>query len=297
MITVENLTKNFGNFEAVSGVSFSVKDHEIFGIVGPNGAGKSTIVRMLATILSPSSGKATVLGMDIAKNAQDVRKIIGYLPEEPRVYDYMTGIEYLELFSQLYETRYDINELVRFMGMEKHINRRIGEYSKGLRQRLSVARALVNDPKVLILDEPTMGLDPASARDLREKVLQMRDEGRTVLMCTHYMEEADFLCDRLVILDGGAIAAQGSPEELKASIAGGLFLKVVLDSENEAFVKMLKAKKRGRGILVPVKNVHEGARLVLDAAKKAGAKILFIETVSPTLEDVFVKVTRKQEGE
>ncbi len=294
MITVENLEKRFGNFEAVAGVSFEIKDHEIFGIVGPNGAGKSTIVRMLATILSPTSGRATVNGMDIVKNAQDIRRIIGYLPEEPRVYDYMRGREYLELFSELYETKYDINTLVSFMGLEKHAERRIGEYSKGLRQRLSVARALVNDPKVLILDEPTMGLDPASARDLREKVLRMREDGRTVIMCTHYMEEADFLCDRLIILDGGKIAARGSPEELKLSMGSSLFLKVILEKENLTFEKSMRAERKGRALMIPAKKVEEGTEMVLEGARKTGAKILSIQTVTPSLEDVFVKVTRKK---
>ncbi|MFH1470496.1 MAG: ABC transporter ATP-binding protein [Candidatus Micrarchaeota archaeon] len=295
MITVENIRKVFGDFEAVSNVSFEVKDHEIFGIAGPNGAGKSTIVKMLATILKPTSGKASILGMDIYEKPEDIRKIIGYLPEEPRMYDYMSGTEYLELFSELYSTHYDIRELVRFMGLQKHAERKIGEYSKGLRQRLSVARALVNDPRLLILDEPTMGLDPASARDLREKVLEMRDEGRTIIMCTHYMEEADFLCDRLAILDSGAIAAQGSPEELKNEIGKSLALDVVFDTESEKLLSSLKAKKRGRGMIVPVKSIQDGMQRVTTQAKKSGAKILSIKTISPTLEDVFVKVTRKAE--
>ncbi len=295
MITVENLTKKFGDFEAVGGVSFTVKDHEIFGIVGPNGAGKSTIVKMLATILKPTSGKASILGMDINEKPQEIRKIIGYLPEEPRVYDYMSGNEYLELFAQLYDTNYDIRELVRFMGLEKHAGRKIGEYSKGLRQRLSVARALVNDPKLLILDEPTMGLDPASARDLREKVLQMRDAGRTIIMCTHYMEEADFLCDELAILDSGAVAAKGKPEDLKAAMSKTFFLKVVFDTESESLVSSLKAKRKGRNVIVPVKTIQEGTERILEQAKKAKAKILSIDTITPTLEDVFVKVTRKVE--
>ncbi|MFH0818179.1 MAG: ABC transporter ATP-binding protein [Candidatus Micrarchaeota archaeon] len=293
MITVDNIKKSFGDFEAVGGVSFDVKDHAIFGIVGPNGAGKSTIVKMLATILSPTSGHASIFGMDICEKSQEIRKIIGYLPEEPRVYDYMSGNEYLELFAQLYDTKYDIKELVKFMGLEKHAERKIGEYSKGLRQRLSVARALVNDPKLLILDEPTMGLDPASARDLREKVLQMRDEGRTIIMCTHYMEEADFLCDELAILDSGTIAAKGRPEDLKAGMSELLFIKVVFDTESESLLLALKAKKKGRNMLVPAKNPHEGIARVLKEANKAKAKILSLELVTPTLEDVFVKVTRR----
>jgi ABC-2 type transport system ATP-binding protein len=294
MIVVDNITKNFGSFEAVKGVSFSVKDGQIFGIVGPNGAGKSTIVRMLATILKPSSGNASVMGLDITKNAEKVRRLIGYLPEEPRVYDYMSGKEYLELFAQLYDNnKYDIGELVKFVGLEKHIDRKIGEYSKGLRQRLSIARSLVNDPKLLILDEPTMGLDPASARDLREKVLEMRDAGRTVLMCTHYMDEADFLCDELVILNNGQVAAQGIPEKLKASLGGEVALRIVLEEENEQFVKALKAKKKGRSIIVPISTINSGAEKVCEIAKKTNAKILSIDTVSSTLEDVFVKATRK----
>ncbi len=293
MIRVDNITKKFGDFEAVAGVSFQVKDKEIFGIVGPNGAGKSTIVKILSTILRPTTGNADILGMDIGKKAEEIRKIIGYLPEEPRVYDYMSGREYLELFSNLYSNSSDVDKLLEFMNLERHSERKIGEYSKGLRQRLSVARALVNDPKVLILDEPTMGLDPASARDLREKVLEMRDEGRTILMCTHYMDEADFLCDNLIILNHGKIAAQGKPEILKTKMSQSLFLRVVLEEDKPSFIKALKAQKKGRTVLIPVKNIHKGIEKTLAASKKTRASIISMETVTPTLEDVFVKATRK----
>ncbi|MFH1447872.1 MAG: ABC transporter ATP-binding protein [Candidatus Micrarchaeota archaeon] len=296
MIKAEHISKKFGDFEAVNDVSFSISNQEIFGIVGPNGAGKSTIVRILSTILSPTSGTASVMGMDIIDKPEEIRKIIGYLPEEPRTYDYMTGREYLELFSQLYETEDHVDSLLEFMDIVKHADRKIGEYSKGLRQRLSVARALVNDPKVLILDEPTMGLDPASARDLREKVLEMRDEGRTIIMCTHYMDEADFLCDKLIVLNNGRIASQGKPEALKAGLGKALFLRVVLEEDNGAFSKLTKARRKGRSLLVPVKSIHEGINKVSSTAKKTNAHILSIDTVSPTLEDVFVKVTRKVKG-
>lgn len=299
MIRVKHIRKCFGNFCAVDDVSFSVKAGEIFGIVGPNGAGKSTIVRMLATILLPTSGNAYLNGLSITEEAQKIREIVGYLPEEPRVYDYMTGREFLELFAGMYKNSavQAIPKLISFVGLEAHVDRKIGDYSKGLKQRLSIARALLHDPQVLILDEPTMGLDPASAHELREKILEMRDEKKTIVICTHYMDEADFLCDRVAFLSEGRIAAIGKPEELKSRIRGEKYVRVVLKTHSQRFLELVGGKISGRGILVrldgPVEKVIEK---IIDAAASTGSRILTIKTVEPSLDDVFLRLTREQSG-
>ncbi|MBU1196923.1 ABC transporter ATP-binding protein [Candidatus Micrarchaeota archaeon] len=300
MLEAQGLVKRFGSIVAVDGVSFKAKSGQVFGIAGPNGAGKSTIVRMLATILSPTEGTAIVDGLDIRENAESVRKLLGYLPEEPRVYDYMTGESFLEFFSDLYRVpraERRVRSLLEFVGLEEHAHRKIGDYSKGMKQRISIARALVHDPQVLFLDEPTMGLDPASARELREKILSMGREGKTILVCTHYMDEADFLCDQLAILHKGKIAAIGRPEELKAKIAKKRILAVVLKEESKPeekrFASLLSGRVSGRSVLVPY---HDSSTLssVHRAARKTGASIVSVHHVDPSLDDVFISVTRKR---
>lgn len=299
MIEAQHLAKRFGRVVAVEDVSFSVRKGEVFGIAGPNGAGKSTIVRMLATILTPSSGTAFVNGLDVRQHPQEVRRLLGYLPEEPRVYDYMSGEDFLLFFSDLYrvpEEKRRVRALLEFVGLEEHAKRKIGDYSKGMKQRISIARTLVHDPDVLLLDEPTMGLDPASARELREKILQMRDEGKTIVVCTHYMDEADFLCDRLAILHRGKIAALGKPEELKANLARKRVLAVVLEDtetkKEKRFASLLRASTKGRSILVPYADNHT-LDSVYVAAKKADVRIVSVNHLDPTLDDVFIAVTRK----
>jgi ABC-2 type transport system ATP-binding protein len=295
VIETFGLTKKFGEFTAVNDVSISVKDGEILGVVGPNGAGKSTLVKMLCTILAPTAGSAKIMGFDIVKDAQKVRAIVGYLPEEPRVYDYMNAEEFLSFFADMYgKGRERIPELLEFVGLEEHAKRKIGEYSKGMKHRISLARALIHDPQVLILDEPTMGLDPASSRDVRERVKSMRRSGKTILVCTHYMDEADFLCDKLAIMNRGRIAAVGKPEELKARVAKQRYLSVVIkeDELKEKLAKELGGEVDGRMVIVGIKNVDRAIANVHEKAKKIKVTILSIKTLDPSLDDVFVAVTR-----
>jgi len=295
VIETFGLTKKFGNLTAVDGVSLVVREGEILGVVGPNGAGKSTLVKMLCTVLSPTSGTASILGYDIVKDSQKVRSIVGYLPEEPRVYDYMSGEEFLSFFADVYGSGRDrIPELLEFVGLTEHARRKIGEYSKGMKHRISLARALIHDPPVLILDEPTMGLDPASSRDVRERIKSMRMGGKTILVCTHYMDEADFLCDKLAVINNGRIAAVGKPEELKAKVAKQRYLGIVIKEDPliEKFADEVGGSVDGRLVIVKVKDVNSTMSKVHDKAKKLRATILSIKTMDPSLEDVFVAVTR-----
>lgn len=231
MIRLTNLTKRFGNTFALDHVNLEVKKGEIFGIAGPNGAGKTTLVRILCTALKPDSGTALVNGLDVTKNEIEVKRLLGYLPEEPNLYERLTARRFLDFFGQLYRVdrrEERIEEVLGIVGLKERADDRISTFSKGMRHRLSLARALLHGPEILILDEPTMGLDPAVAIAIRELVYAMR--GRwTVVLCTHYMDEAEWLCDRLAILNRGRVVSVGTPEELKGKVSKELKKEATLD--------------------------------------------------------------------
>ena len=221
MIRFERVTKRFQKITALSELTLEVKRGETFGLVGPNGAGKTTAIRILCGALKPTSGRVFVAGMDVSERGSEVKRLIGYLPEEPNLYERMTPKQLLRFFASLYEVEdadARIEELLALVGMEEKADVRIATFSKGMRQRISIARALLHDPEILILDEPTMGLDPLTAREVREFIASLNGK-KTVLLCTHYMPEAEQLCDRVGILHRSRLVALGSPAELKAELA------------------------------------------------------------------------------
>src|SRR5512136_3498119 len=225
-IKTTELTKMFGDFTAVDHVSFEVRKGEIFGLLGPNGAGKSTAIRMLSTLSRPTNGSATVAGFDVIKEDNRVREHIGLVSEKLIMYDELTARENLKLFGRLYNIPNDvleqrIDELLRFVRMEKWADQRIETFSTGMKQRINVIRALVNQPEILFLDEPTLGLDPQSTAEIRELTRRINSENRTtIILTTHMMAEADMLCDRIGIIDRGKIVALDTPANLKRSISG-----------------------------------------------------------------------------
>src|SRR5512136_3260075 len=226
IITVTNLTKKFGDFTAVDSISFDVRKGEIFGFLGPNGAGKSTTIRMLCTLSRPTEGSATVAGLDVVKDDGQVRYHIGLVSEKLIMYNDLTARENLRLFGELYDIPKDvllrrIDKLLTFVRMEKWADARIGTFSTGMKQRINVIRALVNQPEILFLDEPTLGLDPQSTAEIRELTRRINSENRTtIILTTHMMAEADMLCDRIGIIDRGKIVALDTPANLKRSISG-----------------------------------------------------------------------------
>ncbi len=219
MIQIVNLTKKFGKITAVKNLNIEIKKGELYGILGPNGAGKTTVVRILCGALKPTEGTISVKGYDILEHPIKVKAMLGYLPEEPNFYERLTARKMLEFFSELYGVNDDdrIDELLDMVGILERADSQISTFSKGMRQRLGIARAILHDPEILILDEPTMGLDPESARSMRDFVLQHKRE-KTIIMCTHYMNEADELCDRIGIMNKGELIAEGTSQQLKESV-------------------------------------------------------------------------------
>jgi len=306
-IVAEKLTKVFNGFKAVDEVSFEVKESEIFGFLGPNGAGKTTTINMLITLMKPTSGHALVAGYDVVKEPEKVRGKIGVVFQDQSIDRELTGWENLWLHGLVYGVprstlRQRIRQLLKLVELEGFANTPVKKYSGGMIRRLEIARALIHRPEILFLDEPTLGLDPQSRAKIWDYILDLRKEhGMTIFLTTHYIEEAERLCDRVAIIDHGKIIALGSPEELKQSIGGELiYLKV---SENpslySAFLEklsdiqgVLSVKTLGnRQLSLRVKSASTTIPAIFDLAQAAGVKISEIKYTKPSLNDVFLQLT------
>ena len=295
-------------FRAVDGIDLRVESGEIFGLLGPNGAGKTTTMKMLATLLIPTTGTIRVLGIDPLARPREVRAKLGaMLSGERSLYWKLTGRENLEYFAALYhvppsETK---SRIARVLGAVKLADRAddyVERYSTGMRQRLALARALLPDPPLVILDEPTVGLDPQASRDLRDRVRELKAQGRTVLLTTHYMEEADQLCDRVAIIDHGRIVALDTPAALKRTIRAEevVHLEMTLVGDEAPVIDRLARSatvarsERSNGTLAVTAHCVSARDFVpaaFDAARSTGTTIRHVEVVPVTLEDVFLALT------
>jgi ABC-2 type transport system ATP-binding protein len=309
-IAAHALTRTFkGGIEAVRGIDLTVAAGEVFGFLGPNGAGKTTTVRMLCTLLPPTSGSATVAGMDVVANAADVRRRIGVALQEIGLDPVQTGRELLELQCGLYgitgrARRERTQELLELVGLTDAADRRTKTYSGGMKRRLDLASALVHSPEVLFLDEPTTGLDPASRLTIWEEVRRINAVGATVFLTTQYLEEADKLCDRLAIIDGGRIVAEGTPEQLKAEM-GHDVVSVSLNGASAAATEAALTGLVGLERVVAASDalalyVEDGAGLIAEIVRRLDRdriKVGSIAVARPSLDDVFLNATgRRLEG-
>lgn len=214
IITVQDLVKNYGSFQAVKGISFEVYEGEIFGLLGPNGAGKSTTLEIIETLRDKTSGKVIVDGIDLDKRPNEIKKIIGVQLQTSGYYPGLNLIQLMDLFAGLYNRRVDVMELLDMVNLSDKAKSKVKELSGGQQQRFSIATTLINEPRIIFLDEPTTGLDPQARRNLWDLVLKIRQRGTTVIITTHYMDEAEYLCDRVAIIDSGKIVALNSPDKL-----------------------------------------------------------------------------------
>ncbi|HJW16335.1 MAG TPA: ABC transporter ATP-binding protein [Flavisolibacter sp.] len=214
IISVQNLVKNYGNFEAVKGISFDVQEGEIFGLLGPNGAGKSTTLEIIETLREKTSGKVIVDGLDIDKDPNEIKKIIGVQLQTSGFYPVLNLVELIDLFAGLYNREADAMELLDRVNLRDKARSKVKELSGGQKQRFSIATTMINDPRIIFLDEPTTGLDPQARRNLWELIRDIRKKGTTVILTTHYLDEAEYLCDRVAIVDSGKIVAMNTPDKL-----------------------------------------------------------------------------------
>ena len=299
-------------FTAVDGVDLQIERGEIFGLLGPNGAGKSTTIRMLCTLLEPTSGTAHVNGFDIVKQANEVRRSLGtLLAGERSIYWKLTGRENLEYFAALYHipstiARQRVEELIERMELKERANEFVEKYSTGMRQRVAIAKALLARPPILLLDEPTLGLDPQAARRLRELIAELKQEGHTILLTTHYMEEADLLSDRIGIIDQGKIIALDTPEGLKQRIDQKEVIRLEVSGWQDYIgdrlralsdVQNLVARQQGEADLWEVNLQASNSRAVLpklvENISQNGTRLVNMNIVKPSLEDVFIHLTGK----
>ncbi len=306
-IDVSHLSKSYDGHQAVADISFTVHAGEIFGLLGPNGAGKSTTLRTLITLLTPSSGRATVFGLDTVRDADRVRQLIGYVPQERAIDRFLTGKEHLELLAALYhlpkdEAKSRIAELLKLVELEAHADRPAKTYSGGMKRKLDIACGLLPDPKVLFLDEPTLGLDVQSRLRIWDYIRMLKARGMTVVMTTNYLDEADQLCDRLAIIDGGTIKIIGSPVELKVGLGGDIVSLTLKETDRmtglESALKGQPAIKAVRttakGLDIRVESPEKALPVILESANRLGCGVEFIQYNRPRLDDVFIAHTGRR---
>jgi len=302
-ITVEGLTKYYGDLLAVDHVSFEVRQGEFFGLLGPNGAGKTTIIRILTGLLKPTSGTVRVMGINVVEDPVGVKAQIGVVTETTNPYLEMSAWENLMFAGSLHDMpKKELKEraanLLKLLGIYNRRDEKVENFSRGLRKRVAIAMALIHDPPLLFLDEPTAGLDVQSARMIREFLRRLNERGTTIFLTTHYIEEADLLCDRVGIIKSGRLIALDSPENLKAASKEGTVVEVSFDRRVAGIVRELAklpavsmAKKRGDKVRLYTGDLSKVVQEVSKFAEERGLRIVSINTLAPTLEDAFVKLT------
>jgi ABC-2 type transport system ATP-binding protein len=305
LIETANLTKHFGTLVAVENVSLRVKAGEVLALLGPNGAGKTTTIRMLASILKPTSGAVRIAGYDTGEQPIQVRHRIGMLTEHHGLYSRMRAEEYLGFFGEIYGLDPEwvlrrSQELLGRFDLAEAVRLRLGQYSKGMRQKLAMARALLHDPSVLLLDEPTSAMDPESARLVRESIAGLRSGNRAIVVCTHNLHEAEALADRIAIIRRGRIIAQGTPLELKRHFLGNPIMELRVAGKLDGAVRLLpdEVKIWDRGpnwIRFQAEDPEVLNPMVIGAMSEAGIRVVTLSEVRRSLEEVYLSVMQSED--
>ena len=303
MIDVENLTKKFSDVTAVDGVTFHVDEGEVFGFLGPNGAGKTTTVRMLSCLISKTSGDARIAGYDIDNTADSlkIRKIIGLVPDNVGLYEELSAYKNLDFYGKLYECnktqrKENIEHFLRMLGLWDKRDVAAGAFSKGMKQKIAIARALIHEPKILFLDEPTVNLDPESSKMVREFILELKKENKTIFLNTHNLDEAQKICDKIGILNT-KLMATGSPKELEESVWGSKTV-IQLEQVNEMILDALDKLSLNsiinddNKLTIDVVNPEKENPAIVAAIVRAGGHVQYVTELSPTLEDAYLKFVR-----
>ena len=305
MIEAENLTKFYGEFLAVDHINFNIKEGEIFGFLGPNGAGKTTTIRMLAAIFPPSEGSATINGNDVINDSMEVRKQVGILSENPSLYERLSARANLDFFARLYDVpKEQINSRIDFLGdlfdLRARLDERVGTYSKGMKQKLAIARALIHDPPVLFLDEPTSALSPEASKSIRDLLIDLaKDRSRTICICTHNLFDAERLCDRVAVIRNGKILTIGTPGEISNKFSGPPTVRIKLSKIESNFSEFLNqidgvlsveqhpVKKE---VLIKVENHEINTPQIVKKIVTNNGEILEIEPIYASLEEAYLKL-------
>jgi len=304
MITIENLTKKFDEVTAVEGLTFQVEEGEVFGLLGPNGAGKTTTVRMLCCLISKTSGDATIAGYQIGKPADslEIRKMAGLVPDDVGLYADLSAFENLDFYGKLYEVpdgrrRENIERFLKMLDLWDRRDARAGSFSKGMKQKLALARALVHEPRILFMDEPTVNLDPESAKTVRDFILEIRNQGRTIFLNTHNLDEAQRICDRIGIIRTRLLSV-GTPEQLRESLSAPrteIRLVEVTQTLVNAVKKSIpnKIEVYGDKLIVDVTDPDKENPGIISAITSAGGRVREVTEIVASLEDAYLRIVKE----
>ena len=310
LIIAKGLTKLYGDFVAVDHIDFEIKKGEIFGFLGPNGAGKTTTIRMLAAIFPPSEGSARVANFDVVEDGMDVRSRVGILSENPSLYERLTARVNLDFFARLYDVpTEEINERIEYLGevfeLSTRLDEKVGTYSKGMKQKLAIAKALIHDPPVLFLDEPTSALSPEAAKAIRDLLVDLaKDRSRTICICTHNLFDAERLCDRVAVIRKGKILTIGTPAEISNEFSGPPTIRLLLKAFDKDFQQIIENVKGVISIekhsvrddlYIKLENHQDQTPEIVKKIVEANGEILEIEPIHASLEEAYLKLIKEEE--
>ena len=303
LVEIQGVKKHFGEIHAVDGIDMHVKKGEILGLLGPNGAGKSTTISMIATLLEPTNGTILFMGESIQTNPKPIQEVLGFVPQEIALYPTLTGKENLQFWGRVYglrggELRERISEISQVIGLDERLKDRVDTYSGGMKRRLNIGVALLHKPAFIIMDEPTVGIDPQSRSFILDTVRELRDQGSTVLYTTHYIEEVESLCDRIYIMDHGKIIAEGTKESLTEMIDASEVIRLSVETVDPMLITTLQELKfvekvvvEANSIFLTVKENGNHYQSIMNALKESGTELKGMDIQKPSLETVFLHLT------